>query len=101
MEDRFQARLQVPTGDLLGDAIRDRRDAQRSRATVCLPIPTKSPANSEMMSPGVRNDVAWLAGALLTVDLCQSWGWWSILWGRSDASASQNSRRRDASAIRT
>src|SRR6266436_3903318 len=36
MEHRFQTRLQVPTGDLLSDAIRDRRDAQRSRATVCL-----------------------------------------------------------------
>jgi site-specific DNA recombinase len=36
MEHRFQTRLQVPTGDLLSDAIRDRRDAQRARATVCL-----------------------------------------------------------------
>ena len=52
-------------------------------------IPTKSPADSEMMSPGVPNDVAWLAGVLLAVDFWQSWGWWSILWGRSDASASQ------------
>src|SRR4029077_14743759 len=32
----FQIRLQVPTGDLLSDAIRDRRNAQRARATVCL-----------------------------------------------------------------
>src|SRR5580704_13908912 len=36
VKHRFQTRLQVPTGDLLSDAIRDRRDAQRSRATVCL-----------------------------------------------------------------
>ena len=36
VEHRFQIRLQVPTGDLLSDAIRDRRDAQRARATVCL-----------------------------------------------------------------
>src|SRR5580700_3523832 len=34
MEHRFQARLQVPTGDLLSDTIRDRRDAQRAHATV-------------------------------------------------------------------
>src|SRR3984893_368197 len=32
----FQIRLQVPTGDLLSDAIRDRRNAQRARAAVCL-----------------------------------------------------------------
>src|ERR1700719_4533690 len=32
----FQIRLQVPTGDLLSDAIGDRRNAQRARATVCL-----------------------------------------------------------------
>src|SRR6266436_7089222 len=36
VEHRFQARLQVPTGNLLSNAIRDRRDAQRARATVCL-----------------------------------------------------------------
>jgi hypothetical protein len=50
MEHRFQARLQVPTGDLLGDAIRDRRDAQRSRATACLrnidPPHRRSPPNA-------------------------------------------------------
>ena len=32
----FQIRLQVPTGNLLSNAIGDRRDAQRARATVCL-----------------------------------------------------------------
>jgi hypothetical protein len=37
-------------------------------------IPTKSPADFEMMSPGVPNDVAWLAGALLAVDFWQSCG---------------------------
>ena len=36
VKHRFQARLQVPTGNLLSDAIRDRRDAQRARTTVCL-----------------------------------------------------------------
>ena len=36
VEHRFQTRLQVPTGDLLSDAIGDRRDAQRARTTVCL-----------------------------------------------------------------
>src|SRR5207247_434123 len=36
VEHRFQTRLQVPTGDLLSDAIGDRRDAQRARATICL-----------------------------------------------------------------
>jgi hypothetical protein len=36
MKHRFQTRLQVPTGDLLSDAIRDRRNAQRARATICL-----------------------------------------------------------------
>ena len=36
VEHRLQTRLQVATGDLLSDAIRDRRDAQRARATVCL-----------------------------------------------------------------
>jgi hypothetical protein len=38
VEHRFQTRLQVPTGDLLSDAIRDRRDAQRARATCAKPV---------------------------------------------------------------
>jgi hypothetical protein len=37
-------------------------------------IPTKSPADSDMTSPGFRDDVAWLAGALLAVDFWQSCG---------------------------
>src|SRR6201997_3254312 len=36
MKHCFQARLQVPTGDLLSNAIGDRRDPQRARAPVSL-----------------------------------------------------------------
>src|SRR5215467_7946730 len=36
MEHRLQIRPQVASGDLLGDTVGDRRDAQRARATVCL-----------------------------------------------------------------
>ena len=36
VEHRLQIRLQVASGDLLGDTVGDRRNAQRARATVCL-----------------------------------------------------------------
>src|ERR1700730_17169421 len=36
MEHRFQDRLQVASGDLLGDAVSHRRNAQRSRPTIRL-----------------------------------------------------------------
>ena len=36
VEHRLQIRLQVAPGDLLGDTVGDRRNAQRARATVCL-----------------------------------------------------------------
>jgi len=36
VEHRLQIRLQVASGDLLGDTVGHRRNAQRARATVCL-----------------------------------------------------------------
>src|SRR5215472_8169751 len=36
VEHRLQMRLQVTSGDLLGDTVGDRRNAQRARSTVCL-----------------------------------------------------------------
>src|SRR5437870_12690807 len=36
MEYRLQTRLQVATGNFLGDSVSDSRDAQRARTAICL-----------------------------------------------------------------